>query len=136
MKIKGLALLNFEIWAFQNKHLEPKGPVPISMVEVTKSAHFGPSCFEKKKWLDNFFQFYIYLNIVRYLYFNVKKMWGVTDLKFPEKHKLYPKIVICILLCAIISQKRNNAIVSAWSPLAIDVHLNKKCSPHFSVCSV
>ena len=48
---------------------------------------------------------------------------GVTDLDFPEKRKIYQQIFV--LLRALISQKRNNAIASARSPLAIDAYLNK-----------
>ncbi len=50
---------------------------------------------------------------------------GVTDLDFPEKRKIYQQIVIFVLLRTLISQKRNNAIASARSPLAIDAYLNK-----------
>ena len=65
---------------------------------------------------------------------------GVTGLVFPEKRKIHPKkIIIFVLLRAIVSQKRKNAIASVRLPLAIDAYLDEKCSKRErlrSVCSV
>ncbi len=51
-------------------------------------------------------------------------------LVFPEKHKIDSKIKIFVLLRAmIVLQKRNDAVVSVQSPIAIDAYLDEKCSP-------
>ena len=85
-------------------------------------------CFEKKIDSITFSQFYICLNSSGDLHINIKN-WGVTVLIFPEKRKIDPKIVIFVLLRTIVSPKRNNAIASVRSPLAIDAYLDEKCSP-------
>ena len=57
-------------------------------------------------------------------------------LVFPEKRKLDTKIIIFVLLRVIVSQKRNNAVASVRSPLAIDAYLDENCSKRERLHSV
>ena len=59
----------------------------------------------------------------------LKKIGGGNISRFPEKHKIDPKIIVFVLLRTIISQKRSNAIASVRSPLTIDAYQDEKCSP-------
>ena len=92
-------------------------------------------CFEKKIGLITFSQFYLCLNLARDLHINVKKL-GATILDFPGKRKIDPQIVIFVLLRAIVSRKRNDAIASVRTRLAIDAYLYEKCSPRERLLSV
>ena len=80
-EVNGSSGARFEILPFQNKGLEPKGPVQVNG-KVTKSAHFLPSLLWEKIGLITFSQFYICLNLARNLHINLKKLRGHSSCFF------------------------------------------------------
>ena len=54
-------VLDFEIWPFQNRHLEPKGPVQVNGKSDKKCTFFTKFALRKKNRLHNFFSIYIYM---------------------------------------------------------------------------
>ncbi len=114
-----------------------KKPLQVNGKTDKKCIFCAEFALRKKFGSIPFSQFYIFQNLAKNLHINVKKL-GVTVLVFPEKRKIDQKIVIFVLLRAIVSQKRKNAIASVQSPLAIDAYLDEKFSPCErlrSVCS-
>ena len=114
---------------------ERKRPVQVNGKCDKKCIFLAKFALRIKIGSITFSEFYVCLNLARDLHINIKKIGWFTILVFPEKHKIYPKIVIFVLLCAIVSQTRSNAIASVQSPLAIDVYLDEK-SPHASACAL
>ena len=83
-------MLHFEIWLFQNTHLEPKGPVQVNSKSDKKCTFCAKFALRKKIGSITFSQFYICLNLARDLYINIKKLGGHDSRFFPEKRKIDP----------------------------------------------
>ncbi len=106
-------MLNFEIWSFQNSHLEPKGPVQVNGKSDKKCTFWAKFILREKKKKKNGL---LCFSLARDLHINGKTGgWGVTVV-FPKKSKTDPKIAIFVLLRDIVSQKHNCNSVSAITP--------------------
>ncbi len=128
-------MLDFEIWPFQNRHLEPKGPVQVNGKSDKKCTFCAKFALIKKVDSITFSQFYICSNLARDLHIKVKRIGGHGS-RFSRKMQNRPKNLIFVLLRAIVLQKRNNATALVRSPLAIDAYLDEKCSPREHLRSV
>ncbi len=67
-----------------------KRPCTSQWQKAQKVHIFGQICFEKKIGSIKFFQFYMCLNIVRDIYFNMKKLGGHGS-RFPRKTQNIPQ---------------------------------------------
>ena len=80
-------MLNFEIWSFQNRHLEPKGPVQVNSKRDKKCTFWAKFALRKQNGSITFSQFHTCLKLAKDLHIDVKKLGGSQFLFFQKNAK-------------------------------------------------